>query len=82
MPNSVISTLTVPVEVGGVIQNVTYDIKDNTKENYDLSIGSLYDYDKKDKHFLHFFAVFATAAEKLIQRYFFSAVCILKNQKF
>ena len=28
MPNSVISTLTVPVEVGGVIQNVTYDIKD------------------------------------------------------
>lgn len=28
MPNALISTLTVPVEVNGVIQNVTYDIKD------------------------------------------------------
>ena len=30
MPNAQMSTLTVPVEVGGVIQNVTYDIKDAT----------------------------------------------------
>lgn len=28
MPNALISTLTVPVEVNGVIQDVTYDIKD------------------------------------------------------
>ncbi len=28
MPNALISQLTVPVEVGGVIQDVTYDIKD------------------------------------------------------
>ena len=28
MPNALISQLTVPVEVSGVIQNVTYDIKD------------------------------------------------------
>lgn len=40
MPNALISTLTVPVEVDGVIQNVTYDIKDAYARQAIADLGS------------------------------------------
>lgn len=40
MPNAQISTLTVPVEVQGVIQDVTFDIKDATARQMIADLGS------------------------------------------
>lgn len=40
MPNALISTLTVPVESGGVIQNVTFDIKDAYARQAIADLGS------------------------------------------
>ena len=39
MPNALISTLTVPVEVNGVIQNVTFDIKDAEARSLIAQLG-------------------------------------------
>lgn len=39
MPNSLISQLTVPVDVGGTIQNVTYDIADAEARNRIAQLG-------------------------------------------
>ena len=40
MSNQLISQLTVPVEVGGVVQNVTYDIKDAEARQRIAELGS------------------------------------------
>ena len=39
MPNAQMSTLTVPVEVNGVVQNVTYDVKDAEARRLIAALG-------------------------------------------
>lgn len=40
MPNLEVSKITVPVEVSGIIQNVTYDIKDDTARQMISDLGN------------------------------------------